>query len=51
MFGPDVPYAEKIKRLRQEFAHMDLNQDSNLSRDELFRALDDMVIIALIFFF
>lgn len=34
---------ERQKILRQEFAQLDLNHDSVLTRDELFRALDDLV--------
>jgi len=34
--------SERVKILRQEFARLDLNHDSTLSRDELFSALDEL---------
>ena len=41
----EAPPSEKMKLLKQEFDHLDLDHDSTLSKDELFRALDDMVIV------
>lgn len=38
-----LPPSERVRILKQEFAALDINQDMQLSRDELFRALDDMV--------
>eukprot|EP00331_Platyophrya_macrostoma_P033520 CAMPEP_0176461930 /NCGR_PEP_ID=MMETSP0127-20121128/34951_1 /TAXON_ID=938130 /ORGANISM="Platyophrya macrostoma, Strain WH" /LENGTH=99 /DNA_ID=CAMNT_0017853723 /DNA_START=53 /DNA_END=352 /DNA_ORIENTATION=+ len=34
--------AERVKFLRQEFAQVDVNHDSNLTKEELCRALDEM---------
>lgn len=38
-----LPPSERVRLLRQEFAHLDLNHDMQLSREELFQALDAMV--------